>query len=477
MKAQEQLDKFYRGIGEFPPICRSGADPRQKRLVAERKRLADWFCNDDRFREAFKLNPSEALNKIKLDIPADEAEDFIKLLDDGLLSVPLEQLTEGTKMYFAYMQEKIHWRTRAQEELDVPKNAAFKRWRQKQVNRCWGQFGGDNFAFVHVPLVFEMAVGCSVGCPFCALSSEPLRKLFRAGAENLRLWQEVLDVVKDIIGRAAGEGVLYFATEPLDNPDYEKFAEIFEENLGKAPQITTAVAMRNPERVRRIIAADSKKTQITIHRFSLLSREIFQGIMESFTPDELLFVELLGRYPESLLGNLTKAGRSYEGTEPASIETTNTISCCTGFIINMADKTLRLTCPTDADDEHPTGEIQSPRYSFSDAEDLRRLMLRVIREYMPVSMPMDKALSFAPFYEFAAAENGFRLISKAGLKVNFRQEKEAEILYYRRVGELIKAGGYTGAAIATVLREENRINPASVFNFIRYLDRAGALAY
>lgn len=143
----------------------------------------------------------------------------------------------------------------------------------------------------------------------------------------------------------------------------------------------------------------------------------------------------------------------------------------------MADKTLRLTCPTDADDEHPTGEIQSPRYSFSDAEDLRRLMLRVIREYMPVSMPMDKPLSFAPFYELAAVENGFRLVSKAGLKVSFRQEKEAEAPYYRRAGELIKTGGYTGAEIAKVLREENRINPASVFNFIRYLDRAGALAY
>lgn len=304
-----------------------------------------------------------------------------------------------------------------------------------------------------------------------------MQKLFRADSENLRLWQDVLEVVKDIIGRAAGEGVLYFATEPLDNPDYEKFAEIFEEILGKVPQITTAVAMRNPERVRRIIAADSQKTQITIHRFSLLSREIFQGVMESFTPDELLFVELLGRYPESLLGNLTKAGRSYEGENSASMEITNTISCCTGFIINMADKTLRLSCPTDADAEHPTGEIQSPRYSFSGAEDLRRVMLRVIREYMPVSMPMDKGLSFAPFYEFAAVENGFRLISKAGLKVSFRQEREAEIPYYRRVGELVKAGGYTGMEIAAVLLEEGRINPASVFNFIRYLDKTGSLVY
>lgn len=477
METQEQLDKFYRSIEDYPPICHGGADPRQKRLVAERKRLADWFCNDDEFREAFKQDSAQALAKINLDISPDEAEKFIKLLDEGLLSVPPNEIPQGTKLYFAYMQEKISWRARAQAELDVPKNEAFRRWRQKQVNRCWGQFGGDNSAFVHVPLVFEMAVGCSVGCPFCALSSEPLKKLFRASENNLRLWREVLAVAKEIVGPAVGEGVLYFATEPLDNPDYEQFAAIFEEKLGKVPQITTAAALRDPERVRKIIVADSRKKEVTIHRFSLLSREIFRKVMEIFTPDELLFVELLGRYPESLLGSLTKAGRSYEGEAVASLETTNTISCCTGFIVNMAEKTLRLTCPTDADDDHPTGEIQTARFGFSDAADLRQLMLRVIREYMPASMPMDKPLSFAPFYTFAATDKGFRLASAAGFRVKFPSEKEPEKPYYQRVGELIKAGRYTGREIAAALFEENKVEPAAAFNFIRYLDKVGALAY
>lgn len=104
-------------------------------------------------------------------------------------------------------------------------------------------------------------------------------------------------------------------------------------------------------------------------------------------------------------------------------------------------------------------------------------MLRVIREYMPASMPMDKPLSFAPFYTFAATDKGFRLASAAGFRVKFPSEKEPEKPYYQRVGELIKAGRYTGREIAAALFEENKVEPAAAFNFIRYLDKVGALAY
>lgn len=477
MNVQEQLNEFDNSIGAIPPICNGNADPKQKHTVALLKRLADWFCNDDKFRELFRNDPAEALKSIQLDVPLDAAVILIKLLDEGVLAVPPADIPEAVKMYYGYMNEKIVWRTQAQNELDVPKHPAFIRWRQKQVNRCWEQFGGENYAFVHVPLVFELAVGCSVGCPFCALSSESLKKLFRATPENMELWDGVLDVVKEIVGTAAGEGVLYFATEPLDNPDYEQFSQLFEEKLGKVPQITTAVAMRNPERIRKIINADSKKDKITIHRFSVLTLDTFRSIMASFTPDELLYVELLGRYPESLLGNLTKAGRSYEGEEVAATKTTNTISCCTGFIINMADQTVRLTCPTDADDEHPTGEIQTPRIGFTDAADLRHQMLELIKEHMPMSMPMDKKLSFAPFLSFAAVENGFALSSKANFRVSFKQENENEMPYYQRVGELILEGKYTGREIAKIMVEEKQMNPSLVFNFLRYLDKTGSLVY
>lgn len=477
MNLQSRLDEFNSCISSFPPICTGSADVKQKHTVAAMKRLVDWYCNDDKYRERFQTDSAAAVAELGLDIAVNDAVIMIKMLDEGVLTVPLAEIPLSCKLYYSYMYEKILWRSKAQDELDAPRHPAFREWRKKQINRCWGQFGGDNYSFVHVPLVFEMAVGCSVGCPFCALSSESLKKLFRAEQANLQLWEDVLDVAKEIVGPAAGEGVLYFATEPLDNPDYEQFAAIFEEKLGKVPQITTAVAMRNPERLRKIIHRDHQKENITIHRFSMLTIEDFHGIVESFTPDELLYVELLGRYPESLLGTLTKAGRSYEGESVAAIESTNTISCCTGFIVNMADKTLRLTCPTDADDEHPTGELQSPRYTFTDAENLKKIMLDGIKEYMPISMDMRKKLGFASFYIFEPIEEGFKLSSKAGFRVSLKQENKNEMQYYKRVGELLVSGKYTGREIVSILIDERRMNPSLVFNFLRHLDRMGALVY
>ena len=55
--------------------------------------------------------------------------------------------------------------------------------------------------------------------------------------ENRLLWHGILAAVLEIIGPAAGMGPCYFATEPFDNPDYERFMAGYREILGTVPQI------------------------------------------------------------------------------------------------------------------------------------------------------------------------------------------------------------------------------------------------
>lgn len=81
------------------------------------------------------------------------------------------------------------------------------------------------------------------------------------------------------------------------------------------------------------------------------------------------------------------------------------------------------------------------------------------------------------FYTFEPIEEGFKLSSKAGFRVSLKQENKNEMQYYKRVGELLVNGKYTGREIVSILIDERQMNPSLVFNFLRYLDRMGALVY
>lgn len=471
----EQTISFDERLDQIPPLFTNDKkDEEQLKTVANYKRLIEYYMHDPDFRSFADKDLAQAIETYKIDVDPEKAKTFMfqniyKLYEEAPEKVPLELL-----QYFAFYKEKINWRTRSQEYLNVPENIAFKKWRKRQINRCWGEFSGANAEFVHVPVVFELSLGCSVGCPFCALASQKLEKNFQATSENIALWTDVLKCCKEIIGSAAGEGVCYFASEPLDNPDYEKFIDIYRQIFGRTPQITTAIAMRNPERTRELIKPRADSTPI-IHRFSILTLKTFRDIVNFFTPEELLYVELLGRHKESLMYSITKAGRSFEQSNAANTETEilKTISCASGFIINMADKSIRLSTPCNADEKHPTGEIVIGKYYFSDIHDFKTLLLKIIADNMPLSIDMQKKLSFQKFYRYEETFEGFTLYGASKFAFKF-QEPESHP-FYRQVGAMIKSGKYTGREIAVQVNEATGTEFAVIFNFIRYLYNAGAL--
>ncbi len=126
------------------------------------------------------------------------------------------------------------------------------------------------------------------------------------------MWHDILSFAKEAIGPAAGWGTCYYATEPLDNPDYEKFADAFYDVFGVVPQLTTAAAMRKPERTKAYLEKAQGQFR-RVHRFSVLSRDILHRIYDCFTLDELVPVELLPQFDEAPASHFAKAGRAREG--------------------------------------------------------------------------------------------------------------------------------------------------------------------
>lgn len=362
-------------------------DSGQQRRVAHAFLFLELLQLDPDFRELFLEKPEDALAKAGLALSKEEALQFFQLNPNSEYQENI-QFSQCVCEYYAYFGERRQRVKDMREKTSVVLHPALERFRQCQINRCWHQMGVSNAGRVHVPLVFELSDGCSIGCPFCGVASEGLKSVFRATPDNKKLFGEILDVCEEIMGKASGEGTLYYASEPLDNPDYEIFADVFFSHFDKYPQITTAAAMRHPDRVKRILKKNMSLKNPSVHRFSVLTIECLRNILEYFSPEELLYVELLGKYPEAQASPILNAGRAF-GNRKSEDEYTDSICCISGFVVNMARRSLRLitACPTDR--KHPCGEIIYEEINFSDAEDFKEKLISQINKYMPISMPMN----------------------------------------------------------------------------------------
>ena len=151
---------------------------------------------------------------------------------------------------------------------------------------------------VHATCCFELAKGCSVGCWFCGVAAPKLGGMFQATPENRKMWRGALKVVRSVVGPGAKRGFCYWASDPLDNPDYEKFACDFHHILGTFPQTTTAIPLRDAQRTRRVLSL-SQERGCDLNRFSVLTLKTFERIFQEFTPQELVYVELIPQNKES----------------------------------------------------------------------------------------------------------------------------------------------------------------------------------
>lgn len=448
--------------------------------IAHTKRFLERYVADDKFRKLLKDNPTEAGRRyglkqdpeaIRLLWDADSAQEFSR---NKKSFSPLQ-----VRRYRLFIHEKIVHRERMRVEECLPVNRDLRRWRERQISRSWTQFGEAKArAMVHPTVIFELSKGCSVGCWFCGFSAGAKEADYLYTRENARLWRDVLRVFREISGPSAAGGVCYWATDPLDNPDYEKFCRDYARILGRFPQTTTAQAHKYVKRMKKLLKL-SRSMGGVIDRFSVLSLEIFNRINEEFTAEEILYVEILTQNMESKT-MLASAGRARHDTglrkkarrldipdekklPPSSI------ACLSGFLVNMIDRSVRLIAPCPSDDKWPEGYWILEEGTFSSGEELKELLLGMIKRKMPVALGPDSPVAFRGDLTHSEDKEGF-LLTTDYTRSTFRGGN-----YNSGISEMIASGNYTAGEIALSIEAREGIDPVMAFHVMNRLFRDGFL--
>lgn len=351
-------------------------------------------------------------------------------------------------------------------------NPAFDAWRSRQIARTAFELGVHAQGIVHPPITFELSSGCSVGCWFCGISAAKFGGNFSLADGGDKIWRETLVAAQSVLGRGMKVGFCYWATEPLDNPEYLDFLNIYHDVVGIVPQTTSAIPLRNVELTRSVLELWSRHKCFP-NRFSVLTTKILLKIHETFTPEELVGVELVLQNQGSAAPK-SGAGRAYQGAEvqhagPVRVKNNTvvngTIACVSGFLVNIVEKRVKLISPTSPSDRWPDGYIVFGERTYERAEELGEAMTSLIAEHMAQHLHPDKVVRFVPNINFFATD------ATAGLE-SPHVRLETKLLSV--VGPLIEDGDKTPLQIFKMACERGQ-DPLQVVTVISDARNAGLI--
>ncbi|WP_265443230.1 radical SAM family RiPP maturation amino acid epimerase [Flexivirga meconopsidis] len=443
-------DKTYALLGDLESV-----PAEYKSQVAQVKRVLEVFTMDPAFRDGYQANPEGALASLGVDLaPADVAP----LVDPDqarrareLLAVDPEQVPPAVRRHWAFVAEKLNFRE-AVRQAGFAASPGLAKWRQRQLNRACGELGtGRSSAIVHAPFAVELSKGCTVGCWFCGVAAPKYDEGFSYTAQNAALWRGCLTALHNVFGTAATQGFLYWATDPLDNPDYEAFREDFFDILKYAPQTTTAQGPKDLPRTRALLER-SAEMGIAVDRFSIIALNHLRRLHEEFTPEEVLRVEFVPQNKESDQLK-SRSGRALNFAEKRAGELvdeaeSSTIACVTGFLINMVDRRVRLITPCNTSKRWPLGYWVLDEEHFDTAEEferaLRRMIDRSVHPFLERDTPIRVRRDISLF-----SEDDSLVFEARGLRESVRVEPDCAGLL-----DLIADGSLNAEHIAGARRRE-----------------------
>lgn len=436
--------------------------------VSRIKRVLEYATLVPGYNDRLAEDPQGVLDELDLGLTIEDISFRPAVINNNRTLEAVFPSSKGPK-YSEFLNAKLRYKDSLIEDC-APDNEAMKKWRKRQVNRCMVELGAKNKSLIHTPFTLELADGCSVGCEFCGLNAGRLKSVYRYTTENAILFNDVLRITKNIVGNAAGHGTMYFATEPLDNPDYEMFLKDYRRVFKVTPQITTAVSTRYIERLRKLLADLDPDTDI-IYRFSMTSLEMVKTIFKEFTPEELIFVELLPQFDEAPSNHFSSVGRAAEKSD----EYGDTISCMTGFRVNMARKEIVLSTPTFANEEHPTGEYILDCVNFDDADDYEDKLKSLIRKHMlNIISPKDR-LKMRDCVKFRI-EDDFILEANFGAEYHIKNNEKTAL--YKIIFNLLTDGYRTKQEMLSDIKKDpefENISPENVFFILNRLWEMGII--
>ena len=449
------------------------------RQVSSIKRFLERWTIDPSFRATFNADPTGAIASLGLSLHVDEV---MPLIDDALaieLNKAIKAGEDGrypisVLRYRAFYREKRMHRRLIRKDCEST-NPRIAAWRARQINRCIGELGAQKAdALVHAPLSIEIAKGCSVGCWFCGVAAPKLDHTWPYDEKNRQLWRSSLKVLGEVMGPCAKQGFLYWATDPLDNPDYEKFLVDFHEILGRCPQTTTAMGSKDIERTRKLLRL-SHSMNSTIDRFSIITLRMLQQIHAGFKPEELIRVECIPQNREAAdKYRKANAGRARtfqdrRGKEMMPEEASSTIACVSGFLFNMMEQSVRLITPCNASARWPLGYWIVDEGHFDSAEELRALMGNIVERNMSPGLKADQLVRLRQDLTYEASGTDI-LFRSRWIKITFHQQADPE-----KLADLLAAGTYTAADFALRREAECGVPLAETFLFLDNMFKKGLL--
>jgi radical SAM family RiPP maturation amino acid epimerase len=451
------------------------------------KRFYERWVADPAFRAALTADPAGTLERYRIDV---DPADVRGLIENDPRPCP------ATRAMWEIVQAKIAAAERYYGAGARSADPAFAAWRQRQVERQRLDLGPFLAASnIHAALCVELTKGCSVGCWFCALSPDRLGGVFRH-AENAALWRASLDVFAARLGAAVRSGFLYWATDPLDNPDYEQFCLDFHDAAGVFPPTTTALALKDPARTRRLLAL-AQERGCWLNRFSILAIPLLDRVHAEFDAEELALVECLplnkdaafaygnsGRFRDRALRQprLLEEQREklklapwfagnpdYAGSDAYA---NNSIGCVTGFLVNMVERKVELISPCTASDRWPLGYIVYGSGTFGDAAELDALLGRLMTAHMRQSLDPARPVRFHDWLTFEPAPAGFTLHGRFRQTVDVHGD-DGE--YIRAIGHCVSEGRWLPDRIAGAMESAFGRPPQETLHRLDALLATGAI--
>jgi radical SAM family RiPP maturation amino acid epimerase len=468
-----------------------------KLSIGQVKRVLEWWSSSEPFRQLIDENPEEAARRYDLGFNPQ----VIRALWDPFFEREAREqglpVHPAVGAYIRFFNDKTIWRGEVKAEC-TPSDPRFKAWRARQISRNVMENGGYDDYIIHTPLAIEITEGCSVQCWFCGVGASKMASSFLYTAKNATLWRECLTVLHDKIGSAAKWGFLYWATDPLDNPDYEYLASDFCDIMGMYPQTTTAQAHKHVERVRALLR-ESEARGCRVNRFSVLTEPLLRRIYRAFTADELTNVEIVAQMKDATTAKAAagafleraRVNRQLIDTENRKLEKLaetsdrlvgrvetkappqpGTIACVSGFLLNIVTRTVKLISPCRASETWPLGYIVFDEKTFSSAKELEHHVETMMAEHMPLTISLEDRIRFNPKFRYQKRADGFHIISDMN-ELAFCRTDMAD--YVVALGDQVDAGHRTAAQIAFAAFFEHGIPEANTIGTLEAMFQRGLL--
>ena len=357
-------------------------------------------------------------------------------------------------------------------------------WRGRRVAATRNELGPFGWTLDHPCHAVEMAVGCSVGCGFCAFDAGKLQTVFDLSRpENREQVRGVATGMLKVLGWPALHGMLYWSTEPNDNPHYVRLLEFWRDLTGS--MLCTATARAGEDWVRELIGFYTTGP-VPWPRISVLSRGIMRRLHKAFTPLEMRDTTLLmqqkdaevfrAKVPggrERMLRQLVDADdlrdvdfeNLPEGFEPPQ----GSIACISGTLVNMVNRTVKLISPCYTTMEYRYGYRVFDETTFDGPEGFEVALRRIIGRSMVVRPYPEMPMRWRDDLKAVPQPDGFTLLSPTTRR-DFRRGE-----LHLRTAELIGRGDRTYEQVFDALSDNPRVGPIAAMSLLDSLFKKGYL--